>query len=72
MINATKAIKYTMESIHDFSTIRAIAGVTYAILHLADIQRERNQLAAMTAKRRGMTLPDNLTRLIEGVDSESH
>lgn len=72
MINAIKATKHIKEATRDLSTIHAIAGVAHAILHLADMQQERNQLAAMTAKRRGMTLPNNLTHLIEGVESENH
>lgn len=70
MTNATKATRHIKEATRDLSTIHAIAGVAHAILHLADMQRERNQLAAMTAKRRGMELPDNLHHLLEGTDWE--
>lgn len=70
MANATKATKYIEEATRYLNTVPALAGVTHAILHLADMQRERNQLAAMTAKRRGMELPDNLHYLLEGTEWE--
>ena len=70
MKNATKATEYIEEATRYLDTTHAIAGVAHAILHLADMQQERNQLAAMTAKRRGMELPDNLHHLLEGTEWE--
>lgn len=40
------------------------AGNVYATLHLAEQQRQRNVLAALTANKRGLPIPDDLLHLL--------